>query len=206
MRLILLVSVSFLALSGGAYAQGGCSAAPVFAKLADAAVVAFKANPQAIIANHASAGLPLSTEARSLLLTDPTLIDALLDAAKGGNDVQKAAIGAGLAEASKVLVCSNPQLAATIQQKIAQSNIGPLITAYIAASNGTETAAIGGGGGGGGGTGPVGGVGSNPGSNTGSNPNSGSYFTGNGVTEAALAFSGGGFSQTANNAVSPTSP
>ena len=146
MRLLLLASAAFLAISHVAYGQGGCAAPSVFAKLPDSAVTAFKADPQSVIATYASAGLPLSTEARGLLLTDPGLIDALLAAAQSGNEAQKAAIGAGLAEASKILVCSNPQLAATIQRKVAQSDIGPLIAAYIAASNGTETAAIGGGG------------------------------------------------------------
>src|SRR5438552_1113848 len=42
----------------------------VFTKLSDAAIAQFKANPQSLLSTYASAGLPLSTQVRSLLLTD----------------------------------------------------------------------------------------------------------------------------------------
>ena len=80
---------------------GDAAHTPSFAKLSDSAIAQFKANPQALLTIYASAGLPLSTEVRSLVLTDPGLVDALITLAKGANDSQKAAIGAGLAEAAR---------------------------------------------------------------------------------------------------------
>jgi hypothetical protein len=185
---------------------GDVAHAPSFAKLSDSAIAQFKANPQALLTTYASAGLPLSTEVRSLVLTDPSLVDALITVAKGANDAQKAAIGAGLAEAARVIVATDPKLAAQIQVAVAQSGLEPLITAYIAGSNATVTAATGGGGGdaGGGGGGPTGGVGSFTGSNTGANPGGGSF----GAVNTASPFgsvggaSGGGLTSSTNLAVS----
>jgi hypothetical protein len=199
MRASLIFAATLTVLSTGAWAQssGGCARPPVFAKLPDAMVARFKANPQALLATYASAGLPHSTQVRGLLLSDPNLIDALIDAAKNGNDAQKAAIGAGLAQASQILVCTNPQIAATIQLKVAQSGLTPLITAYIAGSNATQTAATGGGGGGGGeggGSGPTGGVGASSGSNGGANPGANSFGTSNGFTGFSGFGSAGSFS------------
>ena len=120
--------------------------APQFAKLSPAAIAEFKANPLALLTTYASAGLPLTTEVRSLVLTDPSLIDDLITAAKSGSDAQKAAIGAGLAQASRILARSNPQTADDDPAEGRASGLLPLITAFIAGSNGVETAAVGGGG------------------------------------------------------------
>ena len=210
MRASLILAASLFVLPSVAFAEQATTPgnpAPVFAKLPDAVIAAFKANPEGLLATHASAGLPLSTEVRSLLLSDPSLIDALIAVAQKGNDSHKAAIGAGLAQASRILARGNPQLAATIQQKVAQSGIGPLITAFITGSNGIETAAVGGGGGGagggtGGGTGPGGG---NGGSNSGANPGAGSFGGANGFPgNSAFGTGGGGVSVSQNRSVSPT--
>src|SRR5260370_24249861 len=149
-------AAAFAMLSAGALAETAPAAGSgnqgnqiVFTKLSDAAIAQFKANPQGLLTTYASAGLPLSTQVRSLLLTDPTLIDTLIGVAKGGNHVQQAAMGAGLGQASSILATTNPQVAGSVQQKVAQSGLSQLIIAYIAASNGTETEATGGGGGGG---------------------------------------------------------
>ena len=203
-RSFLAAVAALTALSPSVQAQIRCANPSAFDKLPDAAVAQFKANPQGMLVSYPSAGLPLSTEARSLLLSDPNLIDALLEVAKSGNDAQKAAIGAGLAQATKILVCSNPQLAAAIQQKVAQSGLGPLITAYIAASNGFETAALGGQGGG---TGPTGGVGQSGGSNSAANPGATPFGVNSSQTGQAVAFvlgRGGGLTVTQTFSVSPT--
>ena len=172
---------------------------PAFAKLPDSVIAEFKANPDSLLKTYASAGLPLSTQVRGLALTDPSLVAILIDLAKKANDAQKAAIGAGLAEAARVLATSNPALAAQIQQAVAQSGLGPLITAFIALSNGVTTAATGagaGGGGGGGGAGsggPTGGVGAFTGSNSGSNAGAFSFGQTNGASAfGTISGSGGG--------------
>jgi hypothetical protein len=213
MKRLAMAAISALALlvaglvSVGAQTTGDAAHVPNFAKLPDSAIAQFKANPQALLTTYASAGLPLSSEVRSLVLTDPSLVDALITVAKDANDAQKAAIGAGLAEATRIIVATDPKLAAQIQVAVAQSGLGPLITAYIAGSNATVTAATGGGGGdaGGGGGGPTGGVGSFTGSNTGANPGGGSF----GAINTASAFgsvggaAGGGFSASVSPSVSP---
>ena len=190
-----------------AQAAGGASYVPSFAKLPDSAIAQFKANPQGLLTTYASAGLPLSTEVRSLVLTDPTLVATLIEVARSANDAQKAAIGAGLAEAARILAATNPQLAAQIQLAVAQSGLGPLITAFIAGSNATQTAATGGagGGGGGGGTGgPTGGVGNFGGSNSGSNPGGVSFGVANGASAFGAIGSGGGFSSSTSQSTSPS--
>ena len=199
-----LLAVGVVPLS--AQPTGDAAHTPSFAKLPDSAIAQFKANPQGLLTTYASAGLPLSTEVRSLVLTDPSLVDALITVAKGANDAQKAAMGAGLAEAARIIVATNPTLAAQIQVAVAQSGLQPLITAYIAGSNATVTAATGGGGGdaGGGGGGPTGGVGSPSGSNTGGSPSGSS-----GALNTASAFGsvggagGGGFAAQASPAGTP---
>jgi len=177
-----------------AQTAGGGAHVPSFTKLPDSTIAQFKANPQGLLTTYASAGLPLSTQVRSLVLTDPSLVGTLINVANGANDAQKAAIGAGMAEAARILAATNPQLAAQIQTAVAQSGLGPLITAFIAASYGTETAAIGGGGGdaGAGTGGPTGGVGSSGGSNGGSNPGGGAFGATNGASAFGTIGSGGG--------------
>jgi hypothetical protein len=238
MRSFFVVAAAFAALSTGALAQnapvpvstgtnavgaGNNQPLPVFTKLSDAAIAQFKANPQALLTIYASAGLPLSTQVRSLLLTDPTLIDTLISVAKGGNDTQQAAMGAGLGQAASILAKTNPQLAvcptptpvaACIQQKVAQSGLSQLIIAYIAASNGTITSATGAGGGGGGSGGPTGGVGGggnggqNVGGNGGGSDSTVNSFSGNSAAGAGgfanPGTSGGGTTIITTSSASPT--
>lgn len=193
-----LVSVSAETTSGPTHV-------PSFTKLPDSAITQFKANPQGLLTTYASAGLPLSNEVRSLVLTDPSLVDALITVAKGANDAQKAGIGAGLAEAAHILAATNPPLAAQVQVAVVQSGLAPLITAFIAGSNATVTAAVSGGGGGGGG-GPTGGVGGALGSNGGANPGGVSFGVGNGSSPfgALGGAGGGGYSASTSQSVSPT--
>jgi hypothetical protein len=191
-----------------AQTAGGAAHVPSFTKLPDSAIAKFKADPQGLLTTYASAGLPLSTQVRGLVLTDPSLVATLIDVAKSANDAQKSAIGAGLAEAARILAATNPQLAAQIQLAVAQSGLGSMITAFIAGSNATETAAIGGGGGGGGeggggGTGgPTGGLGSSGGSNGGSNPGGGSFGVGNGASSFGTIGGVGGGGGLTNPSVS----
>jgi hypothetical protein len=158
------IALATLSLGVSAWAAAGVpDATPAFARLPDAAIAEFKANPLALLKTFVSAGLPLTTRTRNLLLTDPRLVDSLIDVGRKGDDAQRAAIGTGLAQASLILAQGDPQTAATIQQQVAASSSLPLITAFVDASNGVRTAAIGGGGGGGGlGAGGAGGGGGGP--------------------------------------------
>jgi hypothetical protein len=184
------------------------SPASVIVKLPDTVIAQFKADPQSLLTTYASAGLPLSTRVRGLVLTDPSLVATLIELAKNANDAQKGAIGAGLAEAAQLSAATDPKLAAQIQQAVAQSGLAPLITAFIGLSNGTITAATGAGGGAGSG-GPTGGLGSLGGANTGSNAGTASF----GQVNSASAFGslgagavGGGLTTSTSLSTSPATP
>ena len=127
-------------MKASAQTAGGRHHVPAFTKLPNSVIAQFKADPQGLLTTYASAGLPLSARARSLVLTDPSLVDVLIDVSKTANDAQKAAIGAGMAEAARILAAIDPQLAARIQLAVAQSGSESLITAFIAGSNATQTA------------------------------------------------------------------
>ncbi len=191
-----------------------------FAKLPDSVVTQFKSSPEGLLTSFASGGLPLSNRVRALALSDPAAVDAIIALAKNANDVQKAALGAGLAEAARILAATNPQLAGDIQQKVVQSGVAPLVTAYMALSN-TLTASVGAGGGagvGGGGAGgagagsggPTGGVGNFGGSHSGGSSGSGSFGTVNaaspfGGLSGSNALSGGGVTTSTTQSTSPSS-
>ncbi len=209
------ISVLAMILAGpmnvSAQTAAGVNHVPLIAKLPNSIIAQFKANPEGLLTTYASGGLPLSARARSLVLTDPSLVDVLINVAKSANDAQKAAIGAGMAEAARILAVVDPQLAAQIQLAIAQSGSESLIAAFVAASNATQTAATVGAStnfsaslntsaGASGGGGPTGGFGSSGGSNGGSNPG--------GVSNAASAFgslgSGGGLTSSTSQSTSPS--
>lgn len=184
-----------------------------------------KADITNLLSTHASADVSLAKEVRGDILSDPSLIDALLDVAKTANSAQQAAIGAGLGQAARSLVVTDPQAATAIQKKIALSGLEPLIIAYNFTSGGTETGALGGGAGGGGAAaggagGQVGGFagagsgGGNTGGGSGSNNNNASFsttngfagFTGSGPTRpgSTPGFTGGGTTVVSTLSVSPS--
>jgi hypothetical protein len=215
-----LVLASLLAIAGvgnlSAQIVDGRDRVSAFTRLPDSAVAEFKKNPQTLLTTHASAGLPLSSEIRSLVLTAPELVEAVIDVANSANDAQKSAIGAGLAEAARILASTNPEAATRIQQAVAKrdcprgtlpkpecAGLEPLVIAFIAASNGIRTSSLGGGAGGGeggqggglfggGSGGATGGVREFRGTNGG--PSAGSSFgsSNSSNTFGALGASGGG--------------
>ncbi len=149
-------------------------------------------NPGDLLSSHPTGGLALSTQVQDMLLSDPSLLGALLEAAQNGDSAQQAAIGEGLADAAQTLVTTNPRLAGTIQQQVALSGLSSVITAFSATSTGTQTASTGGDTGGGVG-GPVGGNGSgSSGGGGGGSSGAGSSGTGNSGSGFGSSGSGGG--------------
>lgn len=175
------------------------------AKLPGAVIAQFKSDPQSLLTTYASAGLPLSTQVRGLVLTDPSLVATLIDLAAKANDSQKGAIGAGLAEAARILAAANPALAAQIRQAVAQSGLEPLVTAFMALANGATFADTGGGGAAGSG-GPIGGIGIFTGSNTGSSTGAYSFGQANGASPfgAISGMGGGGSTAATSQSTSPS--
>ena len=122
-RALMLAAFAWFALSPApVVAQSALGVqAPSYAKLPEAAVAQFKADPQSLLAAYPSGGRAMATMARNLLLSDPTLLGQLLNVAKNANSAQMAAIGGGLAQAARILVVINPELAAQVQLAVAQS-------------------------------------------------------------------------------------
>ncbi len=114
-----------------------------YSKLPASAVEQFRADPQSLLAAYPNGGRAMTTMARNLLLSDPTLLGPLLNVAKNANSAQAAAIGGGLAQAARILVVVNPELAAQIQLAVAQSGVVSAVDAFSAASNGTTTTVTG---------------------------------------------------------------
>jgi hypothetical protein len=175
-------------------------------------VASFLGNPPALLSTYPTGGLPLATRARALAGSNINSVDALISLAATGNKDQKAAIGAGLARAARACVASNPQYAAEIQQKVAASNLADVVTAFLAASNDVQTAALGGAGGAGGGAGGAGGIGGGGASNGGSGGAAGDTATPTGAESFGAGGGGGGAGSrntttntTNENFISPTS-
>ncbi len=200
-----------------AQTAAGVDVVPSIAKLPNSMIEQFKANPQGLSARYPAGGLALSARARSLVLTDPSLVGVLIDVAKAGNDAQSAAIGAGIAEAARILAMVDPQLAAQIQLAIAQSGSNSLIAAFIAASNATQTTAAVGvstnysaslntstGASGGSVGGPSGGFGSSGRSNGASNLGAASSSESNAASVFGSVGSSGGLTSATSQSTSPS--
>ncbi len=207
--IIALAAAAFVALAAPSVnAQPpGAATTPALGKLPDATIAQFKANPQSLLTTYASAGLPLSTQVRGLVLTDASLVATLIDLARNANDSQKGAIGAGLAEAARILAASDPAEAAQIRQAVAASGLAPLVTAFMSLADGAIEAASDGGGAAGSG-GPVGGVGGVAGGNGGGSPGGFSFGQANGASPfgsiGGLGAPGGGLTSSTSQSVSPS--
>jgi hypothetical protein len=105
--------------------------------LAKATSDRYQNDPQALLSDFSAGGLALSSRVRALATADPSVAATLIGLARTANDAQKAALGAGLAEAVKALTKTDPKAADAIRQLVAQSGIDALVTAFIAASTPT---------------------------------------------------------------------
>ncbi|HEY1942347.1 MAG TPA: hypothetical protein VGH40_09515 [Roseiarcus sp.] len=204
------VLCAFAVLSGAAAVAQSAPPSPrsiSFPKLPNSEIEGFKANPRGLLTEYPSAGLPLSTRARNLFLSDPDLLATLVDLAKDATDPQRAAIGAGLAEAARMLAAVDPQKAAQIQAAIAQSGVDMLIAAFVAGAGGVRTAATGGAAGGAGGAGSggqIGGVTTLSGSNVGSSSGGQSFGASNNASPSYSVGAGGGLTYPTSQSTSPS--
>lgn len=208
-----LVGATFV--TGGAFAQDiaakpasspaetACFVGP--AKLSDAEVQSFLGTPGAILDEFPTGGLPLSTRVRSLAGSDAATLDPIVALLSSSNSDQVAAIGSGLARVARACAPSNPEYAATIQEKVASLGNDGLEVAFEAASQEVQTAAVGGGASGnaggaaGGGASGIGGGGTPGGGSAGLD---GSESTQNTVETFSFTRTGRNFTDT-TNAVSP---
>jgi len=128
---------------------GGCFAPP--AKMTDAAINAFLANPNGLLSEFPTAGLPMMSRVRSLTGSSVSTLDPIVALLPTASSAQKSAIGAGLARAAKACAASTPDYAQMIQEKIASANDSELTASFLQATSEVQTAALGGAGGAGGG-------------------------------------------------------
>jgi hypothetical protein len=126
---------------------------------------AFLANPGQLLQQHPNGGSLLTSTVQQLALTNTSTFKVLLGLVANANDLQKAAIGQGLAQAAKIEVLTNQALAAEWQQQIAAIDDPSFKTAALnafgdvrlgaggAAAGGAAGSGLGGTGGGSGGGG-----------------------------------------------------
>jgi len=134
-------------------------------------VAAFLANPGQLLAQNPNGGQLLANEVQQLALTDPSTFRVLLALLANANDLQKRALGEGLAQATKIEVLSDQALAEGWQDQIAATNDSTFETAATNAFGDVEIGAVGGG--------PLGGSGGGPSSSasTNSGPSENSHST-----------------------------
>ena len=82
-------------------------------------VKAFLANPGQLLQQYPNGGLLLIKAVQQLALADPSTFGPLLALLASGNDLQRGAIGDGLAQAAKLEVLADQTLAADWQSQIA---------------------------------------------------------------------------------------
>jgi hypothetical protein len=134
-------------------------------------VSAFLANPGLLLQQNPNGGTKLANAVQQLALLDPTTFKALIGLLANANDLQKGAIGEGLAQAAKVEVLTNQTIAADWQQQIAAVTDPAFKTAATNAFGDVRLGAVGGGAGGLGAAGAgLGGPGGGPGGGGGGGP------------------------------------
>lgn len=172
------------------------------ARVSDAAIKAFLSNPDGLLARHPVGGLPMVTEVRNIISTDTSTAEPMAKLSEKGNTGQKAAIGAGSAQAVQVCARERPDLATLLQTIFGQVSDKEFLAAFLSSVNSFESAAIGATGGAVGGAlgGAIGGGGGGGG---GSGSGGGSFVTGNSGAGGYSA-GGGGSSYTDSRSVSRT--
>ena len=139
-----LAALTFGGSSVAAFAQAGpvaCFLAP--AKMADSDVASFLANPNTLLSDFPTAGLPMSSKVRGITGSSTAALDPMIALVKEANAPQKSAIGSGLARAVKSCQVTTPDFALLIQQRVAAANDADLTTAFLAGMDDVQTASLG---------------------------------------------------------------
>ena len=105
---------------------------------------AFIADPGQLLRQYPNGGR-LSIVVQQVALADPASFKALMGLLANANDIQKGALGEGLAQAAKILVLTDQPLAAEWQQQIAAVTDPTFKTAAINAFGDVQLGAVGGG-------------------------------------------------------------
>ena len=118
-------------------------------------VSAFMANPNQLLQQYPNGGSLMISVIQQLALADPATFNVLLGLVGNANDTQRGALGEGLAQAAKIEVLTNQQLAVQWQQQIEAITDPAFKVAATNAFGDVQLGAIGGG--------PLGSAGGGPG-------------------------------------------
>jgi hypothetical protein len=110
------------------------------------AVTQFLNNPSELLGKAPNGGPELVSAVRDLVTTDPATLQLILNQLANANKDQKSAIGAGLAQAAKIVVRTNPGFANEIQQAILNTKDQDVVLAFAAGAGDRPIGAAGGGG------------------------------------------------------------
>lgn len=107
----------------------------------------FLNNPAELLGKSPNGGPELVSTVRELVTTDPATLQPILNQLANANKDQKSAIGAGLAQAAKIVVRTSPAFATEIQQAILNTKDQDVVLAFAAGAGDRPIGAAGGGGG-----------------------------------------------------------
>ncbi|WP_049820000.1 hypothetical protein [Bradyrhizobium japonicum] len=124
-----------------------------FAQRSPQATAQFLSNPGDLLAKSPNGGAELVGSVRDLVSGDAATLQPIINLIANANKDQKAAIGAGLAQAAKIVVRTNPAFATEIQQAILNTKDQDVVLAFAAGAGDRPIGAAGGAGGGGAGGG-----------------------------------------------------
>jgi hypothetical protein len=110
------------------------SAAAAVQQINEAQAPAFLADPAQILRQNPDGGPRLVIEVQNLVLSDPATLQPVLKLLPTANKDQKTAIGAGLAQAARMVARSNPGYSRKIQEAVMQTRDKELMLGFAAAS------------------------------------------------------------------------
>lgn len=95
-------------------------------------VTDIKSQPLALLAKFPQGGAPMAAYVAHIVANDPTAVDPILSVVKDASPQQAAAIGAGLARASRVIATTQPGLTQSISEKVGRMESASLKVTYQA--------------------------------------------------------------------------
>ena len=104
---------------------------------------AFSGNPSDMLRNFPEGGSHMLGQVRDLAASDPATLPLILGLIANANKDQKAAIGAGLAQAARICVRTDQAYATEIQQAIAQTKDQDVVLAYAGMAGDQPTGSTG---------------------------------------------------------------
>jgi hypothetical protein len=107
---------------------------PSLAQSTSEAVTQFLKHPSELLAKSPNGGPGIVAAVRDLVAVNPATLQPVLNLLVNANRNQKSAIGAGLAQAARLVVKADPGLAAAIQKAILNTRDQDVVLAFAAGS------------------------------------------------------------------------